>query len=81
MKFKQGDIVVYRPFTEEEEEGIVSSCNEYYIFVRFMKQINKFGYDGATSQSCNPDDLILRSEYYGKKDGCCGKSCNCKKQG
>lgn len=41
------------------EHGIVSSKNEKYIFVKFQKQIDKFGWDGTTSQSCNPSDLTL----------------------
>lgn len=40
------------------ERGAVSSKNGKYVFVRFDKQVEKFGWEGATSQSCNADDLV-----------------------
>lgn len=41
------------------EDGTVSSVNEKYVFVRFDQAVSRFGWDGATSQSCNPLDLTL----------------------
>lgn len=41
------------------EFGRVSSVNHKYAFVRFDKHVAKFGWDGATSQACDPGDLIL----------------------
>lgn len=43
---------------EDCEDGAVSSQNGYSVFVRFDKQVAKFGWDGATSQGCNPTDLV-----------------------
>lgn len=40
------------------EHGTVSSVNHMYVFVRFDKQVSKFGWGGTTSQSCNPSDLV-----------------------
>lgn len=40
------------------EYGTVSSKNDRYVFVKFDKQLAKFGWDGTTSQSCHPDDLV-----------------------
>ena len=39
------------------ERGKVSSKNSVNVFVRFDKQVSKLGWDGTTSQSCNPGDL------------------------
>lgn len=39
------------------EYGVVSSTNHLYAFVRFDRQVAKFGWGGATSQSCDPGDL------------------------
>jgi len=39
------------------EYGTVSSKNDKYVFVKFDKQLAKFGWDGTTSQSCDPNDL------------------------
>lgn len=41
------------------EIGTVSSTNHKYVFVKFDKQLEKFGWDGTTSQSCDPSDLII----------------------
>jgi len=41
------------------EFGTVSSKNGKYVFVKFDKQLEKFGWEGTTSQSCNPNDLYL----------------------
>lgn len=40
------------------EFGIVSSKNHVNAFVKFDKQLRKFGWDGTTSQSCSPEDLF-----------------------
>lgn len=40
------------------EYGTVSSKNDKYVFVKFDKQLAKFGWDGTTSQSCDPNDLV-----------------------
>src|SRR6185436_3820561 len=39
------------------ERGAVSSKNDKNVFVRFDKAVSKLGWDGATSQSCDPADL------------------------
>ncbi len=53
--------VAYVPMHDPtaKEYGTVSSVNEKYAFVRFDAQVAKLGWDGATSQSCNPDDLVF----------------------
>lgn len=43
------------------EYGTVSSKNDKYVFVKFDKQLAKFGWDGTTSQSCVPNDLVAVS--------------------
>lgn len=40
------------------EAGIVSSKNDCYVFVKFHKQVANLGWDGTTSQSCRPEDLV-----------------------
>jgi hypothetical protein len=40
------------------EDGTVSSIGVTSVFVKFDKQLRKFGWDGTTSQSCNPHDLV-----------------------
>jgi len=40
------------------EDGTVSSANHVNVFVKFDKQLAKFGWDGTTSQSCDPRDLV-----------------------
>ena len=40
------------------EHGAVSSSNDKVVFVKFDRQLNKFGWNGTTSQACNPEDLI-----------------------
>ena len=44
---------------EDVEYGKVSSTNENNVFVKFDKGLNKFGWEGTLSQSCNPDDLVI----------------------
>jgi hypothetical protein len=41
------------------EHGIVSSSNGKYVFVKFDRAVSRFGWDGATSQSCCPEDLVI----------------------
>ena len=41
------------------EQGIVSSTNSKNVFVKFNEALSRFGWDGATSQSCCPEDLVL----------------------
>jgi hypothetical protein len=43
---------------QDVERGTVSSTNDKYAFVKFDKQLSKFGWDGTTSQSCKPEDLV-----------------------
>ena len=44
------------------EDGRVSSQNGKYVFVKFDKQVGKLGWEGTTSQSCDPADLVMMSE-------------------
>jgi hypothetical protein len=39
------------------EAGAVSSANNHVIFVRFDAQVQRFGWDGTTSQACDPESL------------------------
>ena len=41
------------------EWGHVSSSNKSNVFVKFDKQLDKFGWDGTTSQSCYPHTLYI----------------------
>jgi len=41
------------------EWGTISSINEKYVFVRFDSNVSHLGWDGATSQACNPDNLQI----------------------
>lgn len=63
--FQPGDRVAYVPGEANNnlshpnvERGRVSSVNEKYVFVRFDKTVAKLGWQGTTSQSCRPDDLV-----------------------
>lgn len=40
------------------EVGFVSSVNNYYVFVKFAKQLAKLGWSGATAQAVDPLDLV-----------------------
>lgn len=40
------------------EQGVVSSKNDSFAFVKFNAQVAKFGWDGTTSQACSPEDLV-----------------------
>lgn len=39
------------------EDGKISSRNETTVFVKFDKYVGRRGWDGATAQGCNPEDL------------------------
>lgn len=41
------------------ELGTVSSINNKYVFVKFDKQLDKFGWGGTTSQSCKIENLEI----------------------
>lgn len=56
--FKEGQRVAYVHYDDVREYGIVSSVNYRFVFVRFDKQVAKLGWSGATSQSCDPRDLV-----------------------
>lgn len=43
---------------DDVETGTVSSNNGINVFVKFDKQLVKFGWDGTTSQSCSPESLV-----------------------
>ena len=64
-KFEPGDAVRYIPGHAHGdrghpdcEDGRVSSENGYSVFVRFNKTVEKLGWDGTTSQGCDPRDLV-----------------------
>lgn len=64
--FQHGDRVVYIPGHAKGdrnhpdcERGTVSSANEHAVFVKFDAQLEKFGWEGTTSQGCNRQDLAL----------------------
>lgn len=42
----------------DSERGTVSSVGAKYVFVKFDKQVSNFGWDGTTSQACDPIDLL-----------------------
>lgn len=52
--FQPGDGVVFRSRVGPPEDGVVTSVNEHYVFVRFRSQ-----HPGADGQACNPQDLCL----------------------
>lgn len=64
--FKFGDRVRYVPYHAHGdiqdpscEDGTVSSQNGCFVFVRFDKQVKNVGWDGATSQGCDPQCLVF----------------------
>lgn len=62
-EFEQQMRVAYVPTHAEWdrsaiEYGIVSSTGSRCVFVKFDKQLSKFGWDGTTSQGCDPHDLV-----------------------
>lgn len=56
------------------EVGKVSTWNTRFVFVRFDKSVAKFGWDGATSQSCDPADLVHLQEPIMKECPLCHKT-------
>ena len=42
---------------KDVEIGEISSVNHKYAFVRFDKYVRNFGWEGATSQACDPEQL------------------------
>lgn len=50
------------------QNGTVSSVNHLYVFVKFDKQLRKFGWDGTTSQSCQPMDLVRLTREHNVTD-------------
>lgn len=64
--FKPKQRVIYVPFHAngdrnhpDVEFGMVSSVGETYVFVKFDKYVNKFGWEGTTSQACYPVNLLI----------------------
>lgn len=62
--FKPQQRVIYIPMHVDGDRshpdcrwGTVSSINERCVFVKFDEQTSKLGWDGTTSQGCNPNDL------------------------
>ena len=43
---------------EDVQLGVVSSVNEKFVFVKYEKQLSKFGWDGTTSEATDPNDLV-----------------------
>ena len=41
------------------EDGAISSYNDSNVFVRFDKKVVRHGWDGATSEACDPESLVL----------------------
>ena len=44
------------------EDGRVSSHNSRFVFVKFDRQLERLGWEGTTSQSCDPADLAWMAE-------------------
>lgn len=42
------------------EDGVVSSKNDRFVFVKYHKQVSNLGWEGATAQATRPEDLIQR---------------------
>lgn len=68
--FSPGDRVIYIPMHAHGdrghpdcERGCVSSVSTsgLHVFVRFNAHVARLGWDGATSQSCDVDSLVLES--------------------
>lgn len=43
----------------DTELGFVSSVGEKNVFVKFDDQLEKLGWDGTTSQACDPNSLYI----------------------
>ena len=46
------------------EVGFVSSISDKFVFVKFAKQLARFGWNGTTSQACDPTDLKRLKGYW-----------------
>ena len=42
----------------DNEYGKISSSNDHYIFVKFDKNVEVLGWDGATAQACQAHNLV-----------------------
>jgi len=65
LDFLAGERVAYVPMHahgdlehSDVEHGEVNTSNDLYVFVKFDKNVKDLGWDGATSQSCRPEDLV-----------------------
>lgn len=69
--FKRGDSVRYVPRHPNGvcEDGCVSSTNDSFVFVKFHQQVARLGWDGATSQDCDPGALVNLSSSAGRPNG------------
>lgn len=61
---EKGMIVAYVPPYVDEvmthkdvEIGVISSRNDRYVFIKFVRQIAEFGWTGAASQACSSKNL------------------------
>lgn len=41
------------------EDGSISTFNDNTVFVKFDKKLVRHGWDGTTSEACDPESLIL----------------------
>lgn len=64
MDFEFQTKVLYVPWHANDdlshpdvEAGQVSSWNDRVVFVKFDKQVAKLGWEGTTSQACDPQQL------------------------
>lgn len=64
MNFCPQDRVIYFPYHAagdanhpDIETGQVSSVNQKFVFVKFDKQVALLGWEGTTSQACDPLQL------------------------
>ena len=63
--FERDDLVLYVPHHAQGDakhpdcqRGVVSSQNGRFVFVKYYPQLERFGWDGTTSQATDPSDLI-----------------------
>jgi len=63
--FKRGDAVSYIPNHahgdiqhKDVERGIVSTQNGQCVFVKYYPALTRLGWDGCTSQTTDPADLV-----------------------
>jgi hypothetical protein len=69
--FQKDDAVAYVPTHahgdlkhKDVEHGVVSSHNGKFVFVKYFPALQRLGWDGCTSQSTNPSDLVKESNLY-----------------